>query len=384
MNGRATEAIVAGHICLDVIPALPGVHEPFRFRPGSVVEIGPVTLSTGGCVPNTGIALHRLGVGTRLLGRVADDDFGRIVSDLLGGVDPELARGLLVESGEHTSYTVVLSPPGEDRMFFHFPGANDTFANDDIPDSSLTGARIFHFGYPPIMRRMYEDGGRELVRVLERARAAGLTTGVDMAYPDPASPAGRADWRNILTAALPAVDVFLPSLEEMLFMLGSRTESVADVPAERISRLADELLEMGAGVVGIKAGDRGFYLRTASEGRLREAGPGMPDDRAGWADRELWSSVFEVDVAGTTGAGDATAAGFLLGLLRNMSPEEAVTAACAAGACSVEAADATSGVRSWEETKARIERGWRRRESRPGAEWRESGYQGIWLGPREG
>ena len=220
-------------------------------------------------------------------------------------------------------------------------------------------------------------------RTWEWAKAAGLTTGVDMAYPDPASPAGRADWRAILMAALPAVDVFLPSLEEMLFMLGARTESSADVSAEDISRLAEELLEMGAGVVGIKAGDRGFYLRTASEQRLRAAGPGMPDDRAGWADRELWSAVFEVDVAGTTGAGDTTAAGFLLGLLRNMSPEEAVTAACAAGACSVEAADATSGVRSWEETKARIDRGWRRRESRPGTEWRESGYQGVWLGPQD-
>ena len=159
MDGRATEAIVAGHICLDMIPALPGVRGPFRFRPGSVMEIGPVTLSTGGCVPNTGIALYRLGIGTRLLGRVANDNFGRIVSDLLAGVHPDLAAGLLVDEGEHTSYTVVLNPPGEDRMFFHFPGANDTFTNDDIPDDSLPGARIFHFGYPPIMKRMYEDGG---------------------------------------------------------------------------------------------------------------------------------------------------------------------------------------------------------------------------------
>ena len=35
-----------------------------------------------------------------------------------------------------------------------------------------------------------------------------------------------------------------------------------------------------------------------------------------------------------------------------------MTAATAAGAANVEAADATSGLRSWEETKARMAAGW--------------------------
>ena len=384
------DVVVAGHICVDLIPTLP--EAGFRYRPGTLVRIGPVMVSTGGCVPNTGLALHRLGTAVRLLGKVGDDPFGSIVRESLSEIDRGLAGGILVDPGENTSYTVVLNPPGEDRMFLHFPGANDAFAESDIPEDALSGARVFHFGYPPIMRRMYEDGGENLARMLERAKEAGLTTSLDMAYPDPATPAGRADWLRILERALPLVDVFVPSLEELLMMVDPQIKErltqgeesdLSDVPVGRISELGERLVEMGVGIAAIKLGERGLFLRTAAEKRLRRAGPGGPPDNETWAGRELWSPVFEVEAAGTAGAGDATVAGFLHALLGRLAPEDAVCAACAVGASSVEAADATSGVRSWEETRERMDRGWRRREALPGEGWLESERGGVWAGPRD-
>jgi sugar/nucleoside kinase (ribokinase family) len=85
---------------------------------------------------------------------------------------------------------------------------------------------------------------------------------------------------------------------------------------------------------------------------IGRAAPLSPQD---WADRELWSPCFRVAVAGTTGAGDATIAGLLSGLLRGMSAEESLTAAVGVGACNVEAPDALSGVRTWEATQERIQ-----------------------------
>jgi sugar/nucleoside kinase (ribokinase family) len=390
-RGESVEAIVAGHMCLDIIPEMPHSQRGFAFRPGTLASAGPAAISTGGCVPNTGLALHRLGARVSLMGKVGDDPFGRMVEDALRRVDGALARGLLVAPGEHTSYSVVLSPPDEDRMILHFPGANDTFEAGDLPEEQLStsGARLFHFGYPPIMRKMYEDGGGNLALVLGKARKANLTTSLDMSYPDPASPAGSADWRQILEGVLPSVDVFVPSLEETLLMLdpeGSRellaggSSALEGVSTERVSALGGRLISMGAAIVGLKCGERGLYLRTASEQRLAGAGPGAP--RASeWAGRELWGTVFEVESAGTTGAGDATAAGFLFALLRGMSPEEAVTAACAAGASSVEAPDATSGVAHWKKTRERIERGWYRREGAFGDGWSGTGIPGVWTGP---
>ncbi len=369
IDAREIEAVVAGHICLDIIPALPPSETAWQYRPGVLVEVGPAAVATGGCVCNAGQVLHRLGVPTLLVGKLGDDAFGIVVRDVLARASAELSRGLLMVPGEHTSYSVVIYPPGNDRMFLHFPGANDTFTSDDIPDEVFAQGRIFHFGYPPLMGRMYEGTGLELVRIMQRAKRAGLTTGLDMAYPDPEKASGKADWLAILATALPLVDVFVPSLEEVSYMLGSSADLAealgsagerAGHIAEHVSRLSRKLLDMGAGMVGIKAGDLGFYLRTGTAERLRAAGRAAPRDCEAWADREIWSSVFRASLVGTVGAGDATVAGFIFGLLRDMSPEQAVTAACAAGASSVEAADATSGVVAWEALRSRIDAGWAR------------------------
>ena len=184
-----------------------------------MLEIGPAALSTGGAVANTGLALHRLGVRVRLMGKVGDDLFGRAVLEALHAQDPELAASMVVVAGETTSYTLVISPPGVDRCFLHCSGANNTFTADDVRYDELTSARLFHFGYPPIMRAMYADGGTELRRMFARARDAGPATSLDMCRPDPDGDAGRVHWERLLKETLPLVDVFVPSIEELLFML---------------------------------------------------------------------------------------------------------------------------------------------------------------------
>jgi sugar/nucleoside kinase (ribokinase family) len=236
---------------------------------------------------------------------------------------------------------------------------------------------------------MYMGGGEDLACLLRRAKRAGLTTALDMAYPDPAREAGHVDWLHLLELVLPLVDIFVPSLDETSIMLRAPLPRDATDPAgaplmaAHVHMLAERLLDLGAGMVGIKAGDRGFYLRTGTRERLRVGGPGMPADAAGWALRELWSPVFQVDVVSTVGSGDATVAGFLFGVLGGMGPEEAATAACAVGACSVEAADATSGVRTWDETSARLAHGWPRHHLCLGSRWRELPSLGLWAGPSD-
>ena len=83
--------IVAGHICLDIIPQLSGMsREAFErsFTPGHLVECGPTVLSTGGAVSNVGLALHRLGIPTRLMGKIGPDLFGQAVRQIVEGAAP--------------------------------------------------------------------------------------------------------------------------------------------------------------------------------------------------------------------------------------------------------------------------------------------------------
>src|SRR2546430_13955794 len=115
---------------------------------------------------------------------------------------------------------------------------------------------------------------------------------------------------------------------------------------------------MGAKIVGLKIGDRGLYLRTANAAILAKMGRCQLEDVVPWSNRELWAPCFETQVVGTTGSGDATIAGFLMGLLRGMGPEEALSAASAVGACNVEAADSITGLRPWPEIMERIAAGW--------------------------
>ncbi len=384
MEGSSRQVVVCGHICLDVIPTFPGgAALGDLLVPGKLVNVGPAVASTGGAVSNTGLALHHLGVPIRLMGKVGDDLFGRAVLDLLRGHDASLAEGMLVTSQAPTSYTIVISPPGTDRVFLHCPGANDAFAADDVPYHQLAGARLFHFGYPPLMRRMYADGGGELASLLRRVREQGLVISLDMALPDPASEAGRAPWRGILERALPQVDLFVPSLEEILFMLGR--EAAAAPEGELLAEVGSELLGMGAAVVALKLGAGGVYLRTTPDReRLAALDPCLPGGTEAWVGRELVAPCFQVEVVGTTGAGDCTVAGFLAGLLHGLPPEGAIAAAVAVGACSVESADATTSVPSWQQVQQRIERGWPRRAttlSVPGWEWDDQAQ--VWRGEND-
>ena len=356
---RRPEVVVAGHVCLDVVPALEG---PARLDPGRLIMAGPAAVSTGGAVPNTGLALHRLGVGVRLVGRIGDDLFGRAVLGILEDAGTGLSEGMIVVGGEATSYSIVISPPGVDRSFIHCTGANDGFTDDDVHLEPLAGARLFHFGYPPIMREMYAGGGARLTAMFAKVRGAGLATALDMCLPDPGTGAGRVDWQRVLAGALPFVDVFLPSIDELLLMLepGSPPGRATDRPL--LAALAERLLAMGPAIVVIKLGDQGLYVRTTHDrGRLGDLCDRLGMSVDDWLARQVLSPCFRAEqVAGTTGSGDCTIAGFLAALLRGEAPAAAATSATAVGACSVEAPTATGGIPPWPDVAARLRSGWER------------------------
>jgi len=384
--------VVAGHVCLDIIPAIEGPRDrPIPlFDGGALTRVGPATFATGGAVANTGLALHRLGVPVDLAGKIGQDRFGEAVLDLLASVDPSLTDGMIVSDREHTSYSIVISPPAADPSFLHHPGANDTFCAADVAPERLEGADCLHFGYPPVMRRMMANRGAELVTLFRRAKTAGLGTSLDLCAVDPNGPAGAVDWPGLLARVLPHVDLFLPSVDELRVMLdsgrGREARGPAPLDASLLEALARRALDWGAAVVGLKLGEDGLYLRTARDrSRFEAMGRAVPAHPGAWCAREMLAPCFKVDVAGTTGSGDCAVAGLLAGLLRGDPPERAIAVAAAAGAASAEHPDAVSGVPPWPDLLERIQSGWSRRPVRldlPG--WRRDPANGLWSGPKDG
>ncbi|HYK89012.1 MAG TPA: carbohydrate kinase family protein [Acidobacteriota bacterium] len=383
---RPCDAVVAGHLCLDIIPSL--TSHDFVFDAGKLQEVGPVVMSTGGPVSNTGLALNKLGISSRLMGKVGLDYFGQIVLGIIDAHGAGLSAGMIKVPGEVTSYSLILSPLGADRMFLHCPGCNDTFGADDIDYDAVNNARLFHFGYPPLMKRVSQNNGEELCRLLRSAKETGVTTSLDMCMPDPHGYAGTVNWPAVLAAALPNVDIYMPSLEETLVMsypdkYGSFTGKHQDLPVSLgsglLSSIASDLLSLGPAIVGLKLGRLGLYLKTGDGRSFESLGRACPSDLAPWINRELWSPCFKVDVLGTTGAGDATIAGFFASLLRGESPERCMTLACAVGACNVEAADALSGLLNWEKTRDRLRAGWARFDlPLEPAGWHNDPLTGVW------
>jgi len=336
-----SEVLVAGHICVDLFPRLDRAPE---IIPGRLMEVGPLRFAPGGCVANTGFALAGLGADVRMAADAGDDTLGRILADSLARSG--VAADLHLRPDTSTSYSIVIQPPLGDRTFWHHAGANQSFDGSEL---TWGGAGILHLGYPPLLPGLYREGPGRLREMFRSARSAGLVTSLDMATVDPATTAGRVNWKAWLDDVLSETDVFTPSIDDLTLALGATR--LARTP-RAVGELAAGFIRAGAAVVMIKLGDRGLYLRTSGAGRLgRVASPGI----ASWAERSLWAPRLRVDVGSTTGAGDSAAGGLLYGLAAGLEPEEALQVAASAAAARVE-----SGlVPPWAELRERIQRGWR-------------------------
>jgi len=379
------DIIVAGHICLDIIPDW-RTGSIKTIIPGHILEMSGLKLSTGGAVANTGITLKKLGISITLLGKIGSDAFGKVILEILQREDKTLVENMIIGKDEISSYTIVLNPPDTDRVFLHYPGPNHTFNANDIPYEKIKSGRIFHFGYPPLMKKFYENAGEELVKMFRRIRKMNIITSLDMAMPDPESPAGKIDWYKFFKNVLPVVDIFVPSIDELLYMLNPEKFYNISEKKERIdvlllNQIARQLIDYGASVVAIKIGDQGLYLRTH---KIEKSNLSRIINPSQWNYRQLLSPCFATKVKGTTGTGDATIAGFLSQLLDGREPEKSITLATAVGAFCVKMVDATGGIRPLPEVINRINSGWERLSlSIPMENWKYDYQYKIWRGPED-
>ncbi|MDR1134671.1 MAG: carbohydrate kinase family protein [Clostridiales Family XIII bacterium] len=366
------KAIVAGHICIDITPIFPSGKNGRISEilvPGKLIQMGDSDVHTGGAVANTGLAMKKFGIDVTLMGKTGRDEFG----EMIGGVlDKHGADARMIRSDKtSTSYSVVLAVPGNDRIFLHNPGANDTFCCSDIPQEALRECALFHFGYPTIMKSMYASEGEELLKMMQMMKQNGIATSLDMAVVDPDSDAGKVDWRIILNKVLPFVDFFMPSIEELGFMLererfmqwqtragGGDIAEILSIE-EDVKPLADRCMLMGAKVLLIKCGAPGLYYRTADEEIMRHVGVKAGLDIEKWSGKAGFEDSYEPErLLSGTGAGDACIAAFLSAMLKGREPEMCIHMAAAAGAACVAAYDALSGLPSFEVLEAKVHAGW--------------------------
>ena len=110
---KEKKAVVAGHVCVDITPVFPKQSAGALGEilvPGSLIHMDGVDVHTGGAVANTGLAMKKLGANVRLMGKVGNDEFGRIVQNIFSEYDAD--KALIETEDAATSYTVALAVPG--------------------------------------------------------------------------------------------------------------------------------------------------------------------------------------------------------------------------------------------------------------------------------
>lgn len=359
--------VSAGHICLDITPVFdPGqkVDAKELFLPGRLNKVGTAELHPGGSVFNTGLAFQFFGSDVTMMAKAGADSFGKMISDIISGF--QVQDKISYSDTSDTSYSIVIAPPGIDRIFFHCSGANDEFGYEDIDFHVVGEADLFHFGYPTLMRRMYQNP-KEMIRIFRQVREAHTLTSLDLAAVADGAEAALADWRAIFRELLPYVDYFVPSAEELCFLIDreryrewmkrANGRDVTEILSweKDIRPLAEQVLAWGARAVLIKCGASGMYLRT---GEME--GSGLPNEEE-WNRVELFERSYRADrFCSGTGAGDVSIAAFLTAMLNGLGPRRCLQLAAGAGACCVSSYDALGGLIPLQAMEQRIDEGWQK------------------------
>ena len=245
--------------------------------------MGPAVEVSGGSCANTIAGLAALGATTAFVGKVRDDQLGRIFAhDIRSiGVDYGTAPG---DGGVATARCLIVVTPDAERTMGTFLGASIELSSDDLDEEMVTASRVTYLeGYlwdAPKAKAAFR-------RAMAAAHAAGRKVALTLSDPFVVD-----RHRDELRAAVERdVDILFANEDEIRSLY--EVESF-DEAAERVRASCEiaALTRSGAGSV-IVSGDQTH--RVAAD--------------------------IVTEVVDTTGAGDLYAAGFLFGYTRGLGLE---------------------------------------------------------------
>jgi len=274
--------------------------------------------SNGGSAYNLLKGLAKLQAGFPLsgVGLVGEDERGTdIITECENlGID---AAGIKRKAGAFTSYTDVMTVKSTGkRTFFYQRGAN---AELDVPDFEFnnSNAKHFHLGYLLLLDRldlMETDGSSRASKVLKNAKESGFITSADLVSEN------SDRFKTIIPSSLPFIDYLFVNEYEAEKLTGIKTTSHLGEPLiYNCFRAASNIIEMGV--------NRWVILH-------------FPDGVV--AVSQLGEEIFQPSlqlpvntIEGAVGAGDAFAAGVLMGVHDNMEMEKCLELGVCAAASSL-------------------------------------------------
>lgn len=274
--------------------------------------------SNGGSAYNIVMDLNKLQAPFPIegVGLVGDDNRGNKIIDDCKALGINTGQ-LKTMPGVSTSYTDVMSVKSTGmRTFFHQRGAN-ALLDEEHFDFIASNAKIFHLGYLMLLDKLdliKDNGNTGAAEVLKRATEQGLITSVDLVSQE------SEYFTSIIPPSLPYIDyLFLNEFEA--WMLSGVNTSTGDneISLEGCYEAASNIISMGVrkwviihfpfASLAINARGEKFYQPSLK----------IPPEKIG----------------GAVGAGDAFAAGVLLGIHENWPMQQCLNMGVCAAASSM-------------------------------------------------
>jgi ribokinase len=232
----------------------------------------------GGSAANTIVGLARLGLNTGYIGKIGDDDIGKVLLEEMRRENVDI-RGIKVCEGKSGVALCFVDGKGN-RAILISSGVNDTIHMEDIDIDYLNNANILHL---TSFTSSSSEESFETEKKLVKEFSGCISFDPGNLYAE----RGMEKMKDLIKNS----SVILPSEREIRLLTGDDYEYGSEI-----------LLREGVEIVAVKRGESGCYV---TDGRQSFD---LPAEKVGVVD--------------TTGAGDAFNAGFLYGLIKGKDIRE--------------------------------------------------------------
>ena len=258
-------------------------------RSNSILKlVTPIKETAGGSAANTISTLAKLGLKTGYIGKIADDQKGKVFKkDLLG--DSIIYNTDLLEksSSESTGKCIVLITPDKERTMNTYLGATEYLSDIDIDENLIAHSEWLYLeGY----RFDGQESKKAFYKAIEIAKKNKTKIAITLSDSFCVD-RHRSDFINLLNGSA-----------DLVFCNEDELKSLYQVEN---TEAAQKFIANTIGCVACTCAEKGAYLfHQSSMKRI---------------------STNQVSVIDTTGAGDNFAAGFLYGLSKNFSLDRCAT-----------------------------------------------------------
>ncbi|XP_020576957.1 probable fructokinase-1 [Phalaenopsis equestris] len=267
-----------GEMLIDFVPTVSGV---------SLAEAPGFIKAPGGAPANVSIAVSRLGGRAAFMGKLGDDEFGRMLAAILrdNGVSDS---GVTFDGGARTALAFVTLRSDGDRefMFYRNPSADMLLTPDELDLNLLRRAKVFHYGSISLITDPCRSAH---LKALEVAKETGSLLSYDPNLRLPLWPSA-AEAKEQILSIWDQADIIKISDVELEFLTGQA--SVEDEAVLSLWHPGLKLLLVTLGEKGCK-----YYTK----------------------DFRGTVNAFSVKQVDTTGAGDAFVGALLSKVVQDMS-----------------------------------------------------------------